>query len=127
MKENGELVGKNCLLYDNLDFLSKKWMIFVLFEFCNKPKSKIRYSEIKKVLPGITPRVLSLRLNELVKIKILNKYSDSYKSPQVTEYELSSIGFELIPIVESLRDWGRRNYICDYKEDCFRCIFSNKK
>jgi len=123
MKGENELKGKNCLLYFNLDFLSKKWMILVLFEFYSNPKEKVRYSQILKKLPGITSRVLSRRLDELVKNSIIVKKINKKQQPNISEYQLTRPGEKLIPIIESLRDWGNKYYKCNYKSSCKRCIF----
>lgn len=123
MIDNGELIKKNCLLYKNLDFLGKKWTIFILLKFYEEKNEFINYSSLKNDLPGITSKIISERLNELVKENILINEKKIVNKIMTSNYKLSKGGKELKNIIVSLRDWGKKYGKCEYKDTCNRCTF----
>ena len=63
---------------------------------------------------GISRKVLTSQLNELVRDGLVNRTSYAETPPRV-EYELTDKGKALIPIFGSIADWG--NYLVeDYKK-----------
>lgn len=66
---------------------------------------KLRFGELKKLLPTITERMLTLQLRKLEEHKIVKRTVYAEVPPRV-EYELTAIGYELKPIVKLLEKWG---------------------
>lgn len=64
------------------------------------------FSYFMKNLKGISKKVLSNQLNELMADQIV--YKREYLTGKVkhTEYQLTDIGETLIPIIVALNDWG---------------------
>jgi len=56
---------QDCTIYKTASFVGKRWTLLILLELYKGQSRLKRYSEIKKGLPEITPKVLSLRLKEL--------------------------------------------------------------
>ncbi|KLT65513.1 MULTISPECIES: winged helix-turn-helix transcriptional regulator [Pedobacter] len=71
-------------------------------------EGKLRFSELKKRLPNITERMLSLQLRKLEDNKMISRTVYPEVPPRV-EYELTTIGYELKPIIKALEDWGSRH------------------
>jgi DNA-binding HxlR family transcriptional regulator len=116
-----ELEGKNCLLYKNLDLLGKKWMIFLLLEMSKDVDNSYRYRDFEKILPGVTSRAISMRLEELVSSGLVSKTKHEIKTV-VISYNLTKAGIELIPIVKQLQEWSQKFDTCEPKsEGCNRC------
>jgi DNA-binding HxlR family transcriptional regulator len=69
-----------------------------------------RYSELRRKLPGISPRVLAKQLRELERHGILSRTVHPEVPPRV-EYELSRAGRSLVPILQALFDWGKKHQI----------------
>ena len=65
----------------------------------------MRYSEIKKVLPGITHKMLSNQLKELEADGLLVRHEYPQVPPKV-EYYLSESGKTIMPVLHSLCLWG---------------------
>ncbi len=67
--------------------------------------------------------MLTRQLRELEENNIVNRKSYNIVPPKV-EYSLSSIGLELLPILEQLKDWGIRyndnnsKFSFDLEDDC---------
>jgi DNA-binding HxlR family transcriptional regulator len=69
---------------------------------------KLRFGELKKRLPNITERMLTLELRKLEETKIVSRTVHAEVPPRV-EYELTPIGYALQPVIKELEDWGDRH------------------
>ncbi len=68
----------------------------------------MRPSQIHKLLPDATPRVLNLQLKELEEHGIVNKVIYPELPPR-SEYSLTSIGEDLLPVLDILDEWGEKH------------------
>lgn len=86
-----------------LSLIGGKWKLHILFWLWKK--EVLRYGELKKVLEGITHKMLSTQLKELEKdgLVIRNEYP---QIPPKVEYSLSEKGLTMMPILQSLCKWG---------------------
>lgn len=75
-------------------------ILFWLFE-----KKVLRYNELKRCIGSISFKSLTNALKELETQKIIIREEYPQIPPKV-EYSLSSKGETLIPILESICDWG---------------------
>jgi len=66
---------------------------------------KLRFGELKKKLPGITERMLTLQLRKLEEHKIISRTVYAEVPPRV-EYELTEIGYALKSVIMELEVWG---------------------
>lgn len=66
---------------------------------------KLRFGELKKRLPNITERMLTLQLRKLEENKIVSRLVYAEVPPRV-EYELTAIGYALKPVIKELEYWG---------------------
>jgi DNA-binding HxlR family transcriptional regulator len=71
-------------------------------------KGKRRPSEIHRALSSATPRVLNMQLKELEQYQVVTKKIYPGLPPKV-EYYLTEMGKSIIPIVEQMDEWGRKN------------------
>ncbi|RYD53179.1 MAG: transcriptional regulator [Sphingobacteriales bacterium] len=69
---------------------------------------KLRFGELKKALPTITERMLTLHLRKLEAHHIVSRTVYPEVPPRV-EYELTPIGYELAPIIRQLEKWGAKH------------------
>lgn len=69
---------------------------------------KLRFGELKKRLPNITERMLTLQLRKLEENKIITRTVYAEVPPRV-EYELTPIGYQLKPIIKELEKWGEEH------------------
>ena len=114
----------NCSVYQTMEYLSKKWSLIILLEIYKGKYYSKRYSEIKKNIPNISPKILSKRLKELEKEGIINKKIDTASFPIKCEYSLTKSGEDLINIIKNIKKWTLtwkiKNKICQEKncKDC---------
>ena len=69
---------------------------------------KLRFGELKKKLPNITERMLTLQLRKVEENRIVKRTVHAEVPPRV-EYELTPIGYDLKPVIKELEDWGDRH------------------
>ena len=93
----------HCALDVTMSFIAGKWKTVVLWYLRN---GRMRFSELKQVIPQITEKMLSLQLRSLEKDGIIGRKVYPEVPPRV-EYFLTEEGKTLIPCVEELAKWGR--------------------
>ncbi|MFH1752228.1 MAG: helix-turn-helix domain-containing protein [archaeon] len=112
----------NCSIFKTADFVGKRWTLLILLElFKGQTKSK-RFSELKKSLPNITPKILSARLKELEKQKMVSKKVDSSTVPIKSEYSLTESGDDFIKVIKGIKKWSIK-----WKKHCPECETRNCK
>lgn len=69
----------------------------------------LRYGALKKILNGITTKMLTQTLRELERDNLVHR-KVFHEVPPKVEYSLTTAGEELIPSIDALRAWAdRRN------------------
>ena len=99
MIENKEYCCPVCAAVNEIGGKWKPLILWVLRE------SKLRFSEINRVLPSITHRMLTKQLRELEKDGLIDRevYAEI---PSKVEYSLTPKGKSVLPILEALCNWG---------------------
>lgn len=67
----------------------------------------LRYGELSRTLPDITTKMLTQTLRELENDKLIIRKMYHEVPPKV-EYSLSDTGLELIPFIEHIHNWGKK-------------------
>ncbi|MBN2595667.1 MAG: helix-turn-helix transcriptional regulator [Marinifilaceae bacterium] len=67
----------------------------------------LRYGELKKMVQNITSKMLTQTLRELEEDQLISRKVYPEVPPKV-EYSLTDTGMELIPFIEHLGIWGRK-------------------
>ena len=97
--ENFENTGMNY----TLSLISGKYKIRILYALMEF--KIVRFNEMKRYLGGISYKSLSQTLKELERDNLINRKEYPQIPPKV-EYSLTDRGKSLIPILDSLCDWG---------------------
>jgi DNA-binding HxlR family transcriptional regulator len=66
----------------------------------------LRFAEIRKGIPGITPRMLTRELRELEMCGVLVRRVSSI-SPLRVDYRLTTRGKALRPTLDAMLEWGK--------------------
>ena len=93
----------HCAMDITMDFIGGKWKTVVLWYLKDKT---LRFGELKKQIPDITEKMLSIQLKNLeddglIKRKVYTQI------PLKVEYSLTDFGKTLIPILNAIAKWGR--------------------
>lgn len=97
---------KSCHLEFTLSMIAGKWKIVILWYLGRYGIH--RYGEIKKVVTGITVKMLTQQLKELEANGLIIRTQYNSIPPKV-EYQLSKKGFTLMPLIEMMYEWGELN------------------
>ena len=93
-----------------LEVIGGKWKCVIL---CHLTHGKKRTSELKRLMPNITQKMLTQQLRELEEDGIINRIIYQQIPPKV-EYELSEYGQSLQSILDALCNWGERHIMKVY-------------
>jgi len=104
MVEENTVNGKICVcpLTMALSVVGGKWKPLIIFNLAN---SKKRFGQLDAIIPGVSRKVLTDQLNQLVKDKLVIRKAFAETPPRV-EYSLSEKGKELLPILRGMAKWG---------------------
>lgn len=92
-----------CCASLTMGIIGGKWKTVILFHLIGKT---LRYNELRKKIPTVTERTLSLQLKTLEEDGVLKRKVYTSKPPLKVEYSLTDFGKTLIPVVQSIADWG---------------------
>ena len=93
----------NCAIEAALDVIGSKWKGLIIFHLLDGTK---RFNELRRLIPSVTQRMLTLQLRELEQDEVINRKVYPEVPPKV-EYSLTSFGLELRPSLLLLREWCR--------------------
>jgi DNA-binding HxlR family transcriptional regulator len=88
-----------------LEVLRGKWKGAVVINLCSGKK---RFNELRRLMPDLTPRMLTLQLRELERDGLVRREIFSQIPPKV-EYSLTEVGQALEPVLLQMREWGERH------------------
>lgn len=91
---------------ETVDLISKKWHPAIIQTLIQG--GPLRYSELKSSLEGISGKVLTESLDDLVEKGLVDRTVVS-ESPRRVEYELTPHGHDLQGAIEALVQWGDRH------------------
>ena len=92
----------DCTIEATLDVIGGKWKGIILGHLMNET---LRYSDIKRLMPKITPRTLTRQLRELERDGIISRNVYPQVPPKV-EYSVTPLGKTLDSIAQLLSEWG---------------------
>jgi DNA-binding HxlR family transcriptional regulator len=92
-----------CPLTAALAAIGGKWKLIIVYWLAEAPK---HFAALRRDMPGISQKVLTQQLRELVGDGIVRRQPKG-AIPAPVEYSLTDYGRSLLPLVEDVRLWGR--------------------
>lgn len=92
-----------CPVETTLNIIGGKWKGIILYRLLDGKK---RFNELKRLLPNVTHRTLTMQLRELEGDGIIIRHVYAEIPPKV-EYRLSPLGLSMTPIIMAIYDWGK--------------------
>ena len=92
----------HCPVEATLALVGGKYKALILWKLIPAP---MRFSELRRAVPGATPKMLTQQLRELEASNLIHREVFAVVPPRV-EYSLTELGRSLMPILVSMRDWG---------------------
>ncbi len=94
-----------CGVTATIEVIGGRWKALVLFHLKDQPR---RFNELRRLLPGITQRMLTLQLRALEQDGIVTRTVHDTIPPHV-EYAFSRKGRTLGPLLDAMEAWGDAN------------------
>ena len=93
-----------CSVARTVELIGGKWKAVILYYLLD---GTLRFNELRRTIPGITQRMLTLQLRELEADGLVERTVFPVVPPHV-EYALTPFGQSLEPVLITMRDWGKR-------------------
>ena len=105
-----------CSMELTLDLIGGKWKALILWHLGD---ITLRYSELRRILPKVTAKMLTQQLRELEVSGLVKRFIYTEIPPKV-EYSLTQAGKSLLPILDTMCKWGQsyadENNECEQNE-----------
>nr|WP_260209464.1 helix-turn-helix domain-containing protein [Apibacter adventoris] len=98
-------MSEECAEVYAANLIGGQWTLVIC---CHLFNGKMRFSELKKSIPDITERMLTLQLRKMENNALVKRTVYAEVPPRV-EYELTPICLELKPILDHLLEWGNKH------------------
>lgn len=107
MTQNNKPISSsiNTQMSQSLRILDGRWKLFLLFHLLDK--DVMRFSELRRAIPGISPRVLSDHLKQLETDGLILTKSQK-EIPSRVEYCLTQWGYDFDPVKDALITWAAK-------------------
>lgn len=105
-KKQSEITRKLLPVMDTMELLSGRWRIIIMTALY--VGGVLRFNELKKHIPKITGRALSMDLKYLEEHGIVSRAIKD-TSPITVEYQLTEYGRTLDSVFQALTDWGNQH------------------
>lgn len=99
---NRDFLKYNCPVEATLGMIGGKYKSLILWHL---KEDTLRYNQLSKAIVKATPKMLTQQLRELESDGFINRKVYAVVPPKV-EYSLTEQGVTLIPILQSMFDWG---------------------
>jgi DNA-binding HxlR family transcriptional regulator len=97
-----QLASAGCPIARTASLIGDRWTPLIVRDLAAGTR---RFVELQRSLEGISPKTLADRLRRLEEAEVITRASYAEMPPRV-EYELTAKGVALLPIIESMRDFG---------------------
>jgi DNA-binding HxlR family transcriptional regulator len=92
-----------CPLTAALAAIGGKWKLIIVYWLAESPK---HFAALRQLMPGISRKVLTQQLRELMNDGIVLRQPTG-AIPAPVDYSLTDYGRSVLPLVEDVRLWGR--------------------
>jgi DNA-binding HxlR family transcriptional regulator len=92
-----------CPLTAALAAIGGKWKLIIIYWLAESPK---HFAALRRAMPSISQKVLTQQLRELMNDGLVRREPKG-AVPAPVVYSLTDYGSSVLPLVESVRLWGR--------------------
>lgn len=105
---NEEKLKSTCGMSYTLKLIGDRWKGNILWALIED--ERLRFSQLRALLPGISERMLAKQLGELEEDQLINRIVYPEVPPRV-EYELTELGHSMRAMLEQMSDWGEMHRV----------------
>src|SRR5579871_1441031 len=103
---------QHCPVETTLRIIGGKWKPLILYFLLQDTR---RFSELRRLVPGVTQQMLTSQLRELEADGIIRRQVYAQVPPKV-EYSLTETGRSLQPLLDWMLEWGK-NYLQEHGQE----------
>ena len=103
---NEKKIMATCGMGYALSLIGGRWKSNILWRLLIE--GKLRYSELRKLIPEISERMLVAQLRELESDQLVKRIVHPEVPPRV-EYELTTLGHSMEPMLSCISEWGEKH------------------
>jgi DNA-binding HxlR family transcriptional regulator len=104
-KNKWDIYQENCPTRLLLDRIADKWTVLIIGQL---HKKTFRFNELRRIIPGITQKMLTQTLRGLEKDGLITR--KIYATvPLKVEYSLTALGYSLTEVLNNLANWAEAN------------------
>src|SRR3954453_16661101 len=92
----------DCPLTAALAAMGSKWKLIIIYWLAGQPR---HFAGLRQLMPSISQKVLTEQLGELIADDIVHREATG-EVPAPVLYSLTPYGRSLLPLVETVRQWG---------------------
>jgi DNA-binding HxlR family transcriptional regulator len=96
---------KSCPIAASLGVLGRKWSLLIIRDIGWKRAD--RFNGLLRSIPGLTPRMLAMRLGELERAGMIQRFVE-HRSPKLVRWSLTEKGQDIMPVLIRLVAFGSR-------------------
>ncbi len=85
-----------------------KWKPRLIWQLIRQQPQPLRFSELRNGCSPISDRILTKELKELEKMGLIAR-KEYPVVPRKTEYTLTEFGMTLVPLMQTMADWGMKS------------------
>lgn len=100
----------HCPVEATLSLIGGKYKCIILYHLAEE--GVLRFSELRRLIPQATPKMLTQQLRELEAAGIIHRKVYPVVPPR-TEYSVTEYGRTLAPIMKAMCEWGE-THLADY-------------
>ncbi|ASF10897.1 putative HxlR family transcriptional regulator [Nocardia brasiliensis NBRC 14402] len=104
----GDLFDPACPTRQLLDRIGSKWVSMVIKILASADPPEVRFADLRRRIPGISQKMLSVTLAQLVRDNLVARRVNPTVPPQV-HYRLTDLGLSLEVPLAALREWAEQN------------------
>jgi DNA-binding HxlR family transcriptional regulator len=93
----------NCTVEESMRLLGGRWRLLIVYFLLERPK---RFNELRRDLPAISQRMLTLDLRALEEAGLVRR-TVFPTVPVTVEYQLTEDGKRLVPVVKVMQEFGK--------------------
>lgn len=97
--------GYHCPVELAVDLIGGRWTPVIL---AHLKQGELRYGQLRRLVPDISEKMLTQRLRELERARLVDRTVHDEDSVVTVSYRLSAEGLELGPVLQAMYDWGER-------------------
>ncbi|ANE75357.1 winged helix-turn-helix transcriptional regulator [Dickeya solani] len=104
-EDHNNRLGWAAAISSALRVLEGKWKIVIVNELMHAAGTPLRFSQLERLVPGVTQKMLIQQLKELGRDGIVQRTVYPQVPPKV-EYTLTELGQRLRPAMKALIEWA---------------------